>query len=121
MCIQTGQIVWVNDPFPCGTWSDINIFRSGLKHMLEPGEKAEADNGYKGEPHHIALPGGVNNRDQTIARARHETVNRRFKQFGCLERVFRHNLEKHSSVFRAVAVITELSLENGQPLFGVEY
>jgi hypothetical protein len=56
------------------------------------------------------------------ARSRQETVNKRFKQWGCLSRVFRHHdLRKHSSLFRAVAVITQMAIENGEPLFSVEY
>jgi hypothetical protein len=43
VCIQTGDIVWVNGPFKCGDWPDINIFRCGLKGRLAPGEKVEAD------------------------------------------------------------------------------
>jgi hypothetical protein len=54
-------------------------------------------------------------------RARHETVNKRFKQFGCLHERFRHDAAKHGDVFRAVAVITQLAIENGEPLFGVEH
>ena len=34
---------------------------------------------------------------------------------------FWHNLTKHGSVFRAVASITQLAIENGEPLFDVEY
>jgi hypothetical protein len=119
ICIQTGAIVWINGPFPCGKWPDIRIFRNDLKKELDNGEKAEADNGYQGEPRHIKLPTGE--RAQSIVRARHETVNGRFKNFGCLSGIFRHGVAKHSSAFRAVAAITQLALDNGEPLFSVNY
>ena len=49
LSIQTGDIVWINGPFPAGAWPDINIFRHGLKWMLkEAGERCEADKGYRG-------------------------------------------------------------------------
>lgn len=120
VCIRTGHIVWIHGPFPCGKWSDLKIFRQGLKNMLQQGEKVQADGGYRGESNHIVTPTGVNDMGQKV-RARHETVNRRFKQFNILQRVFRHELVKHQAVFLACAVITQLALESGEPLYGVNY
>jgi hypothetical protein len=59
VCIQTGHIVWVNVPFKCGAWPDLNIFCRDLKDRLAPGEKFEADSGYRGDdrirtPHDVA-------------------------------------------------------------------
>lgn len=119
LCIRTGDIVWINGPFPCGKNPDIVIFRYGLKHALAEGEKAEADAGYKGEGAHIVLP-RPGDAMQTRVRSRQETVNKRFKQWGCLKRVFRHRVEKHQDVFGAVAVITQLILEHEQPLFACD-
>jgi hypothetical protein len=50
VCIQTGDIVWVNGPFKCGPWPDLSIFRINLKNLLLPREQVEADNGYRGDP-----------------------------------------------------------------------
>ena len=44
-----------------------------------------------------------------------------FEQWNCLHWIFCHHVSKHGPVFRAVAVITQLALENGEPLFGVTY
>ena len=41
--IEYGDIVWWNGPFPCGAFPDIKIFKQSLKHMMNYGEKAEAD------------------------------------------------------------------------------
>lgn len=120
LCIRTGEIVWIHGPFPCGKWADLTIFRYGLKKMLRRGEKVQADKGYRGEPECVVLPTGVNDLGQQV-RGRHETVNRRFKQFAILHRTFRHELAKHQSVFTAIAVVTELALETGEPLYGVTY
>ena len=49
-------------------------------------------------------------------------MNKRFKQWGALgegKRSFRHNLEKHQTIFFAISVITQLAIENGEPLFDV--
>ena len=54
-------------------------------------------------------------------RARHETVNARFKEWGVLRQLFRHKISKHRAIFRAVAVLTQVKIENGHPLFSVDY
>ena len=46
VCIQTGDIVWINGPFKAGEWAEVKIFRRNLKNMLAPGEMVEADAGY---------------------------------------------------------------------------
>ena len=46
LCICTGDIVWINGPFPCGQWPDLKIVRHALMGVLLDGEKAEADMGY---------------------------------------------------------------------------
>lgn len=121
LCLRTGFIVWISGPFPCGAWPDLKIFREDLIHYLEEGEMVEADAGYRGEPARVKLPSDDDDGMGAVARARHETVNKRLKQWGCLHRVFRHRKVKHQVVFTAVAVITQQALENGEPLFGFDY
>jgi hypothetical protein len=81
VCIQTGDIVWIHGPFPCGAWPDIKIFRNRLKQALAHGEKVEADNGYRGERGTVRTADDyvsqVDKKAKQRARARHETVNRR--------------------------------------------
>ena len=120
VCIRTGSIVWFNGPFPCGKWPDINISRQGIKHFLRPGEKVQADQGHRGELCIVTPDEDGNDIGQPV-RARHETVNKRFKQFSILHRVFRHDVRKHHVAFGAVAVITQLAIEHGEPLHQVDY
>ena len=125
--IMRGEIVWVNGPFPCGQYPDIKIFMEcGLKDNLDEGERVEADNGYEGADPDFAKsksgifhPKSASSIRNTVC-ARHETVNKRIKQFGALAGIFRHDLLKHSTVFHAVALLTQLSIEDGEPLFNVE-
>lgn len=125
VCIQTGEIVWINGPYPPGRWNDVTIFKHKLIHLLSPGEKVEADDGYRGYPNKIRTPGMFFSqsdlRSKSRARGRHETVNKRFKQWGCLKQVFRHGVNDHYLVFASVAVCTQLCIENGEPLFAVRY
>ena len=57
LCILTGDIVWINGPYEPGVWNDIAIFRDGIMHHLEDGERVEADDGYLGEaPKYVKCP-----------------------------------------------------------------
>ena len=56
-----------------------------------------------------------------MARLCHETFNGRLKNWGIFERVYRHDITVHGTVFYACAVITQLSFAKREPLFEVEY
>jgi hypothetical protein len=44
------------------------------------------------------------------------------EQWGILKQVFRPCVTKHSQAFRFVAIVTtEIAIENGEPLFSVDY
>ena len=48
ICLQTGDVIWLNGPFPCGTYSDRVIARyEGLDDALDDGEMYVADGGYR--------------------------------------------------------------------------
>ena len=125
--IQTGYIVWIHGPFKAG-YTDIQIFRSKIKvKLLKAGERAEADDGYAGEPAACDLPkemlcgSPAQRKRKAVVRSRHETCNKRFKQFQILKQVFRNDIGRHKDVFTAIAVITQISFTNGNPLFQVDY
>lgn len=124
ICIQTGDIVWVNGPFKCGRWNDLCIFRNDLKQLLLPNELVEADNGYRGDRKVRTAKMAKcykEYRKKKEARARHETVNGRFKNWGVLNQVFRHSLNLHHSIFMAIATLTQLCFEHGQRPYQVDY
>ena len=124
LCIQTGDIVWLHGPFPCGDWPDLRIARDALVHVLDEEEYYLADGGYYDGDNYSMTPNGLHDYDQrqkAAVRARHETVNKRFKDWMVLERRFRHELHTHGHVLRAVANITQLMMNSGEPLFQVEY
>ena len=126
--INGGDIVHINGPFPCGHNPDITIFRKKLIYKLGPGEMVEADRGYRGEPTKCRIPVDYMNRRQKNqkcrARARQETVNARFKQFGVLSQRFRHRVTmddmiRHKLVFHSIAIITQIGINNGEKLFHI--
>jgi hypothetical protein len=102
----------------------VDIVRQSLIHFLEDGEYYCADGGYADGNQWSSTPNGLNDYEQrtkSLARARHETVNRRFKVFGCLSHRYRHHLEFHGIIFRAVANTVQLTIRFGHPLFDIEY
>jgi hypothetical protein len=127
--IMTGDIVWVNGPFPCGANPDLVIFRRDLMHKLEPWERVEADQGYIAEcpqhvKTHIPLQAEQERDMRALALARHEHVNGRLKNFAALRDKFHHNAhreEKHGLIVHALAVAVQLSFELGESLHQIEY
>ena len=127
VCIQTGWVCWMNGPFPCGAWPDLRISRESLIYRLPTGEKVVADKGYRGSHWHMVPDNNpitrnpVLERMMAIARSRHETVNRKFKEFGCLQNRWRHPLRKHYITTRACYNLVQLSIRKRHSTFQVEY
>ena len=94
---------------------------------LEHNERVEADDGYIGEhPRYVKCPAGFTNPEETLfmqqrVRNRQETVNKRFKHFEILKQIFRNDLELHGDAFRAIAVITQVIINQGEKLFACGY
>ena len=128
--IKTGDIVWLHGPFPCGQYNDCTIFNNSLSTFLEENERVEADDGYRAaDPGKVKSKSGFSSQYSSKeqldvknkVRARHETANKRIKQFSALSGIFRHNLNAHSDFVYAAVVITQISIEMGEPLFQVGY
>ena len=127
LCIKTGYICWWNGPFQPGKYNDDMIFNMGLVGELEDGERVETDGGYRGScPRYAKCPGTVTSDPDTAemqqrVRSRQETCNKRLKHWNILRAPYRHDVLAHQQVFGAIIVLTQLSLENGEPIFPVEY
>lgn len=122
ICMQTGWIVWYYGPFPAGM-SDAAIFKMNLYFRLQPWERVVADKGYKYQ-HKVLTPlnavSKAHKKEMGIHRARHETINGRFKEYGILRKTFRSHPQKHAVCFQAVAAITQLEMmSGGRPPFKV--
>jgi hypothetical protein len=93
---------------------------------LDPGEQVKADKGYIGYPDKIKCPQSLGNMAEKWAmqrrvRAHHKMLNRWLNNWGILSQVYQHDIMWHGEVFRACAVVMQLTIENGEPLFEVEY
>ena len=115
--ILAGNLVWIQGPYPAGKYTDINIFNKVLRNFLKR---------YRGHPDKIKCPGNDTNPAenrwmQGRVRARHKMLNGRLKNWGILSQVFRHHITMHGDVFRACAVVTQLTIQDSEPLFEVKY
>jgi hypothetical protein len=117
--IEEGNIIQIDGPYRAGIRDDI-IFTGGAEKEIVPEELFEGDKLYRNQlpeifPSESTLDGHFVARNM---RARHETVNARLKRFGVLSNKFRNtDWDKHGDAFRAVAVITQIEIENGMSLF----
>ena len=131
LSIKSGDICWINGPFPPGKYNDLQIFRQGLRDKLMKNERVLCDSGYYGDdPEYCCTKNGFrvhrNKEEKKLYRkaintilGRHETVNGRMKWFQCLTS-YRHSYEKHKIFFTAIAVIVQVSIETDSQLFHIE-
>lgn len=120
LCLRTGDIVWINGGVPCGEYPDLKLARDLYLMMIGDGERTVADDGYRS--HRFIYPQlypEFRARLKTIM-ARHETVNKRMKQWSCLNERFRHRVILHPLCFRAVANLTQLMIMLGEELYQVD-
>ena len=102
--ILRGDLVWIQGPYPAGAFNDVKIFNKVLCHFLEPGERVEADNGYFGAADKIKCPDNpcnpvANEGKQSRVSSQHEIINRRFKTWGILSQIYRHDITCHGRCF----------------------
>jgi DDE superfamily endonuclease len=111
--LHSSKVVWVNGPFPAGQ-SDLCVYRkeNGLRTVIQEGKKVIADNGYQSKDEiNLSTPNPFDSNAvkqyKTRARARHESFNKRIKDFGILSERFRHGFNKHKIAFESVCVIVQ--------------
>lgn len=113
-----GNIVWVSPPYR-GSINDKTIFRQGLHHHLPEGYLAIVDKGYSGRK--FAPISELDSQEVIFFKkrvlSRHETVNKRIKDFSVTSTKFRHGVAYHDACFHAVATICQYSIETDEPLF----
>lgn len=82
------------------------------------------DGGHRDGDNWARTPAGCDNeeqRAQAVARARHETVNGRFKVFGALKQQRRRGAALRGKTLRSIADITQATIARGlDPLFDVD-
>ena len=95
-----------------------------MNQALDVGELFLADGTYADGNGWSMTPNGLNDFEQyqySLGRARHEGINRVFKTYFSLRNMWRHEREKHSIAFHALAVIVQLGLRQGDHTFTIDY
>jgi hypothetical protein len=93
--------------------------------FLDPGELAKANDRYVGDMDKLKFRKNAANLAknwtmQSRVRAHHETLNRLLNNWGILSRLC-HHISPHGDLFRVCAVLTQLIIKKGEPLYTVEY
>ena len=111
--ILMGNLIWISGPCPVGKYTDRPLSQArragGGRQRL-----CGACQQNKG-PQQWLQPGGEP-RDAGERKVSSQDLNR-----GILSNTYCHNITKHDAVFYVCAVITQLAIVNGEPLFEVEY
>ncbi len=112
VCINTGWIVWMNGPYPCGDWPDLSIAKAFLHHVLSPGEMYVANGTYRAAQALQPSQGLTQVEDDYMAvcRACHETVSRKFKMFQSIQNTFKREVTKHGLFTHAIANVIQLGI-----------
>lgn len=110
--------MWKHGGYPCGAYPDLKLARDAYIHSVDRGEMTLADKGYK-DNRFFLLPNELNGNYHKKIMARHETVNKRLRQYKILKNTFRNTLKKHPTVFHAVVNLTQLTIQYEEPLFSV--
>lgn len=124
LSLSESKVIWVNGPFPAGT-NDLTIFREELVYRIPIGIKAIVDRGYRSSELEYVLTSynGLDDDDvndfKKRALSRHESFNKRIKNFEILTKQFRHSQEKNKAAFEAVCVTVQYQMEKGWPLFEI--
>jgi hypothetical protein len=129
--LSESKIVWFSGPWPAGMGDSTIYTEKGLEAKIPATCAGIADGGYptkkKGIPVSANKLINANSQDteevrrfKALARARHESLNKRLKRFRHLLDRFCHSpLDKHEPVFTAVCVIVQYQMDLGQPLFEI--
>lgn len=117
---MNGNIAWVSPPYR-GSVGDSTIFKRQLRNHVPDGYSVIVDSAYGIEDNKVA-PATEFDSEQVRAfkkraLARHETANKRIKDFGATSIRFRHSLEFHSVCFHSSSVVCQYNIEEGEPLF----
>jgi hypothetical protein len=117
LCSWTDRIGWIKGPTKPGVMNDFQVFRRELMGALPEGRKVLGDDIYVGAPEYVITK---NDLDQyEIAQwknrllARHENLNKRFKDFKVLREEFEHGVDNHGYAFYACATVISYGLDNG--------
>jgi DDE superfamily endonuclease len=118
--LYKSKVAWVNGPFEA-SYNDRTIAKTqGLAHKVPNGKLIIGDKGYcsldfVSTRNSLDCPAVKTLKKRALAR--HETFNKRLKDFKCLAERFRHGKAKFKVAFEACVVMAQINMDLGAPLF----
>ena len=114
-----GNFAWVSPPHR-GSANDKAIFDRELRQLIPAGCLVICDKGCDADD--VLAPHDEVDDDEAKcfkarALARHETGNKRVKDFAITSTHFRDGVEFHCAAFDAVVVLCQCDIQRGEPLF----
>ncbi|KAJ3329049.1 hypothetical protein HDU76_008741, partial [Blyttiomyces sp. JEL0837] len=123
---NTSAIVCLTGGVPCGAWPDLKLAQATILKDLPKGEMAAADKGFRGDPRVMTYIDGAttdaekrHNQNIKNMKARHDTVNKRLKDFRILQDMSRTSIERYRMFVLAVAQVVNIKIQR-EPLFSFE-
>jgi hypothetical protein len=124
------RMIHIRRPGKAGK-NDKTVFRESLMGKIPAGSKVIADNGYMADDLREVLAFSTTEHPRHIrrmygrAKARHESLYSRMKNFDVLSERFRckhaDRDAKHKTCFECVAIIVQYQFDCGSPLFTVDH
>ena len=117
--LRTSDIVWAFGGVKPGDFPDLELARSCVVDMIDDGELIVADNGYNDSWVFLNDRKGSYEPQDTAIRqylARHESVNKRIRDFKILSDKYKGKLSFHPRIFHACVNLVQIQIENGNEL-----
>ena len=105
MNINTGDICWIGGGIRAGECNDLQLAERTFVTKLLPFERVVADKIYSSNPKFIAPPLVGQHKHGAILNkimARHESVNKRMKDYESIRKRWRHSWRKHNLTVFAI-------------------
>ena len=58
---------------------------------------------------------------QQLVQNQQETIKKSFKDWGCLQQTWQHEIPLHDHAFHVVAIVAQLSIDNGEKFFQCDH
>ena len=115
-----GNFAWISPPYR-GSVHDSTIFKRSLRGFVPNGHCVIVDSAYGYKDEKVAPVSEYDDDEVTRFKkrslARHETGNKRIKDWKVTSVDFRHSLDFHAPCFHSSVVLSQYNVEHGEPLF----
>ena len=122
ICINTGHICWIGGGIRAGQCNDLQLAERSFVTRLLPNERVVADKIYTSNKTFIGPPKRGHHKHGKLLKkimARHENINKRFKDYKLVKKRWRHDWRKHNLTILAIGQIVQFRILTGEPMADV--